>query len=196
MTIRPLRDRILVKREDAESVTKGGIILPDGSKTERPQKGTVLAVGPGKLLISPMGQPLREPMSCEVGDVVIFTKYSGDGYKFGGEELFLIQEQDLVAVCEPDEPEDPYTADELIEEFEGDNEGGLFVSAENFDLVRGAVRNYPATEAERIDGAHAATACFMAEPEPRPNSFSRDQLVDQLTVFRPDTTPEHLSAGL
>lgn len=107
MTIRPLHDRILIRRDAAETQSPGGIILPDSTKHDRPQKGTVLAVGPGKRTITIAG-PHTEPTCCIAGDEVLFTKYAGEGVKIGGEDYFLVKDEDIIAVIEPDpEPSEP-----------------------------------------------------------------------------------------
>jgi chaperonin GroES len=103
VTIRPLRDRILVRRADAETITKGGIVLPENTMKDRPQRGTVLAVGPGipqHVALNPV--PVFDPSAVNPGDEILFTKYAGEGIKIDGQEYFLIQESELIAVIEPD----------------------------------------------------------------------------------------------
>ena len=95
MKIRPLHDRILVKRLDAELKTKGGIIIPDSAK-EKPIQGRVVAVGNGKSLKDGTVRPLE----VKVGDVVLFGKYSGTEVKIDGEDHLLIREDDCLAVTE------------------------------------------------------------------------------------------------
>ncbi len=90
--LRPLDDRIVVEPLEAEEKTAGGIVLPDTAK-EKPQRGTVLAVGPGKLLDS--GQ--RAEVSVSVGDEVIFGKYSGSEVEVDGKELKILRESDVLA---------------------------------------------------------------------------------------------------
>jgi chaperonin GroES len=90
--LQPLDDRIVIKRLEAEEKTAGGILLPDTAK-EKPQKGEVLAVGPGKLLEN--GK--RASMEVKVGDTVLFGKYSGSEVKVSGEECLIIRESDLLA---------------------------------------------------------------------------------------------------
>jgi chaperonin GroES len=103
MTIRPLRDRILIKRDERETITSGGIVLPDGSQRDRPQKGTVLAKGPGVAHHVPLNpQPVFDPIHFEIGDEVIFTKYAGEGIRLAGDEYFLAKVEDIIAVIEPD----------------------------------------------------------------------------------------------
>lgn len=92
LKIRPLDDRIVVKPEEAESTTAGGIVLPDSAK-EKPQRGTVLAVGPGRLLDS--GN--RGTLSVEVGDVVIYGKYGGNEVEVDGEDVKILRESDILA---------------------------------------------------------------------------------------------------
>lgn len=96
MKIRPLQDRIVVKRVESEGKTKGGIIIPDTAK-EKPIEGRVIAVGNGKVLKDGKVRPLE----VKVGDVVLFGKYSGSEIKIEGEELVLIREDDVLAVTQP-----------------------------------------------------------------------------------------------
>jgi chaperonin GroES len=94
-SIRPLHDRVLVKRVKEEEKTKGGIIIPDTAK-EKPIEGEVLAVGNGKILDN--GQ-VRKP-DVKVGDRVLFGKYSGQEVKIDGEERLILREEDIVGVIE------------------------------------------------------------------------------------------------
>jgi chaperonin GroES len=93
MKIRPLCDRIVVKRTQHEEKTKGGIIIPDTAK-EKPVEGVVIAVGAGKILKSGKTHPL----DVKKGDKVLFGKYSGTEVKLDGEEHVLLREDDLLAV--------------------------------------------------------------------------------------------------
>ncbi|HAK95292.1 MAG TPA: co-chaperone GroES [Planctomycetes bacterium] len=93
--IRPLGDRILVKRVEAEEKTKGGIVLPDSAK-EKPKEGIVVAVGEGKLLEN--GQ--RSKMQVKADDRVLFTAYAGTEVKTGGDEFLIMGEDDVLAVIE------------------------------------------------------------------------------------------------
>ena len=93
MKIRPLQDRIVVKRLEGESVTKGGIIIPDTAK-EKPIEGRVIAVGNGKILKDGKARPV----DVKVGDVILFGKYSGNEVKLDGEDHVLIREDDVLAV--------------------------------------------------------------------------------------------------
>ena len=95
MKIRPLQDRILVKRIDEEEKTKGGIIIPDTAK-EKPSEGKVVSVGKGKLLEDGKLQPLE----IKRGDRVLFNKYSGTEVKIEGEEHLIIREDDVLGICE------------------------------------------------------------------------------------------------
>ncbi|MEP7120278.1 MAG: co-chaperone GroES [Byssovorax sp.] len=97
MKIRPLQDRIVIKRLEGESVTKGGIIIPDSAK-EKPIEGRVVAVGNGKVL----KDGKVRPVDVKVGDVVLFGKYSGTEVKLDGEEHMLIREDDILAVTRLD----------------------------------------------------------------------------------------------
>ncbi|MCA9106125.1 MAG: co-chaperone GroES [Planctomycetales bacterium] len=92
VNLRPLDDRIVVRPLDAEETTAGGIVLPDSAK-EKPQRGTVVAVGPGRLLDS--GQ--RGELSVAVGDEVIFGKYGGTEVEVDGAELKILRESDILA---------------------------------------------------------------------------------------------------
>ena len=93
MKIRPLHDRILVKRIEEETTTKGGIIIPDTAK-EKPQEGRVVAVGSGKLLEDGNVRPL----DVKTGDKVLFGKYAGTEVKLEGEEHIIIREDDVLAI--------------------------------------------------------------------------------------------------
>ncbi|CAA0109635.1 10 kDa chaperonin [Zhongshania aliphaticivorans] len=95
MKIRPLYDRVVVRRKEEEKTSAGGIVLP-GSATEKPNQGEVLAVGEGKLLES--GE-LR-PVGLKAGDVVIFGQYSGSTVKVDGEELIVLSESEIFGVVE------------------------------------------------------------------------------------------------
>ncbi len=94
MKLKPLSDHVIVKPITEDEVTKAGIVLPDTVDKERPEKGEVVAVGPGKLTDS--GQ--RLPMSVKVGDIVMFKKYSPDEVKVDDEEYLVISEGDILAV--------------------------------------------------------------------------------------------------
>ncbi len=95
MKIRPLQDRILVRRIDEEEKTKGGIIIPDTAK-EKPQEGKVIAVGKGK--VSEEGKLL--PLDVKKGDRILFSKYSGTEVNIEGEEHLIIREDDVLGVIE------------------------------------------------------------------------------------------------
>ena len=95
MKVRPLHDRILVKRLDSETKTKGGIIIPDTAK-EKPQEALVVAVGPGK--VNEDGKVT--PMDVKKGDKVLFGKYSGSEITLDGDEHLIIREDDVLAVLE------------------------------------------------------------------------------------------------
>ncbi len=92
-TIKPLGDRVVVKQEPSEEKTQSGILLPDTAK-EKPQVGTVIAVGTGRVLDN--GQ--RLPLEVKVGDKVIYAKYGGTEVKIDSEELIILQERDILAV--------------------------------------------------------------------------------------------------
>ena len=95
MKIRPLQDRLVVKRVESEAKTKGGIIIPDTAK-EKPIEGKVVAVGNGKVLKDGKVRKLE----VKVGDTVLFGKYSGTEVKIDGEEHVLLREDDVLAVTE------------------------------------------------------------------------------------------------
>ena len=92
LAIRPLDDRVVIEQIEAEATTASGIVLPDTAK-EKPQRGRVLAVGPGKLLDS--GE--RAPIGVVEGDEVLFGKYSGTEIKVDGEEIKILRESDILA---------------------------------------------------------------------------------------------------
>ncbi len=92
INLKPLDDRVVVEPLEAEQVTAGGIVLPDTAK-EKPQRGTVLATGPGKLLDS--GE--RGELSVAVGDEVIYGKYAGSDIEVDGQELKILRETDILA---------------------------------------------------------------------------------------------------
>ena len=93
--IKPLGDRVVVKRIEEEPKTKGGIIIPDTAK-EKPQKGKVIAVGTGRVLEN--GQ--RVPLEVKEGDIVVFAKYGGTEIEIDGEEYVILSERDLLAVLQ------------------------------------------------------------------------------------------------
>ena len=95
MKIRPLNDRVLVKRLEQEDKTKGGIIIPDSAK-EKPAEGKVEAVGPGK--INEKGERVRPDL--KVGDRVLFSKYGGTDVKLDGEDYLIMREDDILGVIE------------------------------------------------------------------------------------------------
>lgn len=95
MKIRPLGDKVLVKRLEAESKTAGGIVLPDTAK-EKPRRGRVIAVGDGKLLDT--GERAR--LQVKKNDEVLFTSYAGTEVKVGGEEFLIMDESDILAIVE------------------------------------------------------------------------------------------------
>lgn len=95
MSIRPLHDRVLVRRTEDETTSAGGIVIPDNAK-EKPSRGEILAVGNGKLLDN--GD--RRALDVKVGDKVLFGKYAGNEVKVDGEELLVMREDDIVGVIE------------------------------------------------------------------------------------------------
>jgi len=95
MKVRPLQDRIIVRRLEEEEKTKGGIIIPDTAK-EKPIEGKVVAVGTGRL----KKDGTKIPMEVKVGDRVLFAKYGGTEVKIGGEEQLMMKEDDVLAIIE------------------------------------------------------------------------------------------------
>ena len=98
MQFRPLHDRVVVRRVDAEEKTAGGIIIPDTAK-EKPQQGEVLAVGPGKR--DEAGKLI--PPDVKAGDQILFGKWSGTEVKIDGQELLIMKESDIMGVLDPSE---------------------------------------------------------------------------------------------
>ena len=94
MALRPLEDRIVVKANEAETITASGIVIPDTAK-EKPQEGTVVAVGPGRF-----DDGVRVPMDVKVGDVVLYSKYGGTEVRSGNEELLVLSARDILAIVE------------------------------------------------------------------------------------------------
>jgi chaperonin GroES len=95
LSIRPLGEKVLIKRLEADERTAGGIVLPDTAK-EKPKRGTVLSVGDGKLLDT--GK--RQPLQLKKGDQVLFTSYAGTEVKVEGDEMIIMDEGDILAVLE------------------------------------------------------------------------------------------------
>ncbi|MDI6860815.1 MAG: co-chaperone GroES [Caldisericia bacterium] len=95
MKLRPIGDKIIVEPEKEEEKTKSGIVLPDTAK-EKPQKGKVIAVGPGKILDN--GQ--RSPMEVKEGDIVIYSKYAGTEVKIDDKEYLILSDRDVLAILE------------------------------------------------------------------------------------------------
>lgn len=95
MKIRPLHDRVIVKRMEEERVSAGGIVIPD-SATEKPVRGQVIAAGNGKILENGNVRPI----AVKAGDKVLFGKYSGTEVKVDGEELLVMREEDILGVIE------------------------------------------------------------------------------------------------
>lgn len=96
MNLRPLADKVIVASANKEEMTASGLVLPDTANKERPEQGTVIAVGPGRLDES--GKAI--PVSVKIGDVVVFKKYSPDEVKVDGKEYLVLSESDLIAVLE------------------------------------------------------------------------------------------------
>ncbi|MCF6768070.1 co-chaperone GroES [Thiotrichales bacterium 19S11-10] len=93
MSIRPLHDRVLVRRAEEETTTAAGLVLP-GSATEKPVTGEVIAVGNGKVL----ADGTTRPLDVKVGDIVLYGKYSGTEVKLDGEEYLVMREEDIMGV--------------------------------------------------------------------------------------------------
>ena len=96
MKIRPLHDRVIVKRIEEERKTAGGIVIPDNA-AEKPDQGEVLAIGTGKV----MDDGKVRPLAVKVGDRVLFGKYSGSSVKMDGDELLVMREEDIMGVVTP-----------------------------------------------------------------------------------------------
>ena len=94
VAIKPLEDRIVVKASEAETTTASGLVIPDTAK-EKPQEGTVVAVGPGRF-----DDGVRVPMDVKVGDVVLYSKYGGTEVKYNNEEYLVLSARDILAVIE------------------------------------------------------------------------------------------------
>ena len=94
VAIKPLEDRIVVQANEAETTTASGIVIPDTAK-EKPQEGTVLAVGPGRF-----EDGKRIPLDVSVGDTVLYSKYGGTEVKYGGEEYLVLSARDVLAILE------------------------------------------------------------------------------------------------
>jgi chaperonin GroES len=94
VAIKPLEDRIVVKASEAETTTASGLVIPDTAK-EKPQEGTVVAVGPGRF-----DDGARVPMDVKVGDVVLYSKYGGTEVKYNNEEYLVLSARDILAVIE------------------------------------------------------------------------------------------------
>jgi chaperonin GroES len=93
--LRPLGDRVVIKPTEREEVTKSGIVLPDTAK-EKPQEGTIIAAGPGKVL----DDGKREPMDVKKGDKVLYAKYAGTEFKIEGDDLLIVSQKDILAIVE------------------------------------------------------------------------------------------------
>ena len=97
MKLKPLSDRVIIEPMTAENKSKGGIILPETASKERPEKGKVVAVGPGKF--DEDGEK-RIPLSVKKGDIVLFTKYGPNEVKIDGKEYLIAREEDILAIIE------------------------------------------------------------------------------------------------
>jgi chaperonin GroES len=93
--LRPLGDRVVVRPSEREEMTKSGIVLPDTAK-EKPQEGTIVAAGPGRIL----DDGKRESMDVKAGDKVLYAKYAGTEFKIEGEDLLIVKQSDILAVVE------------------------------------------------------------------------------------------------
>jgi len=93
--LRPLGDRVVIKPSAREEMTKSGIVLPDTVK-EKPQEGTILSAGPGKIL----EDGTRETMDVKAGDKVLYAKYAGTEFKVDGDELLIVSQKDILAIVE------------------------------------------------------------------------------------------------
>ena len=93
--LRPLGDRVVVQPSAREEMTKSGIVIPDTAK-EKPQEGTILAAGPGRIL----DDGKRESMDVKTGDKVLYAKYAGTEFKLEGEDLLIVSQKDILAIVE------------------------------------------------------------------------------------------------
>ena len=93
--LKPLGDRVVIQPTPREEMTKSGIVLPDTAK-EKPQEGTIIAAGPGRLT----DEGKREPMDVKQGDKVLYAKYAGTEFKVDGEELLIVSQKDILAIVE------------------------------------------------------------------------------------------------
>jgi chaperonin GroES len=93
--LRPLGDRVVIEPTPREDMTKSGIVLPDTAK-EKPQEGTILAVGPGRIL----DDGKREQIDVKKGDKVLYAKYAGTEFKIDGDELLIVKQADILAIVE------------------------------------------------------------------------------------------------
>ena len=93
--LRPLGDRVVIQPTPREEMTKSGIVLPDTAK-EKPQEGTVLAAGPGRIL----DDGKREAVDVKVGDKVLYAKYAGTEFKIDGDELLIVSQKDILAIVQ------------------------------------------------------------------------------------------------
>ena len=96
MKIRPLHDRVIVKRLEEERTTASGIVIPDSASAEKPDQGTILSIGNGKVLEDGTVRPL----DVKVGDKVLFGKYAGQSVKVDGDELLVMREEDIMGIVE------------------------------------------------------------------------------------------------
>ena len=95
MNLRPLNDRVIVKRLDQETKTASGLIIPEAA-AEKPDQGRIMAIGNGKI----MEDGRVRPLDVKVGDIVLFGKYSGQAVKIDGEELLVMREEDIMAIVQ------------------------------------------------------------------------------------------------
>ena len=95
VALRPLGDKVVVRPTQREETTKSGIVLPDTAK-EKPQEGTILAAGPGRIL----DDGKRESMDVKEGDKVLYAKYAGTEFKIDGDELLIVSQKDILAIVE------------------------------------------------------------------------------------------------
>jgi chaperonin GroES len=93
--LRPLGDRVVIQPTPREEMTKSGIVLPDTAK-EKPQEGTIIAAGPGRLT----DEGTREPMDVKEGDKVLYAKYAGTEFKVEGDEYLIVSQKDILAIVE------------------------------------------------------------------------------------------------
>lgn len=117
MRLKPLEDRVIVRKQEAAVTSAGGIILPESATKEQPNQGLILTVGPGK--IDDKGN--YQPIGVNQGETILFAKYSGTEVKVNGIDYLILAKRDILAVLEPPEEESNATDSSLPTEHVGEN---------------------------------------------------------------------------